>query len=97
VGAAVIMSLLDLVLARQVNRHIFGWLTILSLVISAGFVIARLGLDEPIVLLNESFRIDDFASLFKLFFLAGTALIVLMSIGNVTEEEVPHISAMYYM
>ncbi len=104
--AAVILSLLDLLMPKRINRNIIGWLTIGSLMISAAFVVwfmTKLNSDDPdfamlpVSLLNASYRLDDFANLFKLVFLLGTALIIFMSMGSVKKEDIPHRGEFYYL
>ncbi|MEF3305130.1 NADH-quinone oxidoreductase subunit N [Paenibacillus sp. GYB003] len=103
---AVVLSLLDLLMPRSVNRTLLGWLAIVGTAVSAAFVIGDIsalnvsGAEKPVTpvtLLGDSWRIDDFANLFKLLFLAGTALILFMSVGNVKEDEIPHTGEFYYM
>lgn len=84
--AAVILSLADLLMPRSVNRKIIGWLTMLSLIISGGFAAFQLGVEEPVALLGQTYRVDDFALVLKLLFLAGTAYSVLMSLGMRREQ-----------
>ncbi|MDP5276840.1 NADH-quinone oxidoreductase subunit N [Chengkuizengella axinellae] len=102
--AAVVISVLDLVLPNKINRTILGWLSILSLMISAGFVLyymRLLNLSEdpllPVELLNLSYRVDDFANLFKLIFLVGTIFVLFMSIGSIKKEEIQHRGEYYYL
>lgn len=95
--SAVILSLLDLFLPVRMKRTLLGWLTVLATAVSAAFVIARLGTDQPISLLGQSYRIDDFANLMKLVLLGGTGLIVFMSLGTVKEEEIQHEGEFYYL
>lgn len=97
VVSAVILSLLDLFLPADRKRTILGWLTVLAVAISIGFVIQQLGTDTPVSLLNESYRVDDFANLMKLVFLGGTGLIVFMSLGSLREEEIQHQGEFYYL
>ncbi|MDF2719896.1 MAG: NADH:ubiquinone oxidoreductase subunit [Paenibacillus sp.] len=103
---AVVLSLLDLLFPRSLSRTILGWLALLGVVVSAVFVIGDISSlnpagavapVEPITLLGGSWRIDDYANLFKLLFLAGTALILFMSIGNVKEDEIPHKGEFFYL
>ncbi|WP_127581130.1 NADH-quinone oxidoreductase subunit N [Paenibacillus koleovorans] len=107
---AIVLSLLDLFLPSRVNRNFVGWLSLVGIAISALFValdIRELNpIDEatglltslePVRLLGESFRIDDFANLFKLLLLTGTALIVLMSLGSVKDEDIQHKGEFYYL
>ncbi|MEX2416370.1 MAG: NADH-quinone oxidoreductase subunit N [Paenibacillaceae bacterium] len=93
---AMVLTLLDLVLPKQVSRTLLGWLTLVGILASAIFVVMRLG-DDPISLLNNSYRIDDFANLFKLLFLGGTGLIIFMSLGSVKSDEIPHQGELYYL
>jgi NADH-quinone oxidoreductase subunit N len=93
---AMVLTVLDLVLPKQVSRTLLGWLTLVGIVASAIFVITHLG-DDPISLLNNSYRIDDFANLFKLLFLGGTGLIIFMSLGSVSSEEIPDKGELYYL
>ncbi|TBL72965.1 NADH-quinone oxidoreductase subunit N [Paenibacillus thalictri] len=95
--ATVVLALLDLALPKSSSRTLLGWLSLLSIVISAAFVVGSLNLTETHQLLNLSYRIDDFAGIFKLVLLTGTGFVILMSIGSVKEEEIPHIGEFYYM
>ncbi|MED4601467.1 NADH-quinone oxidoreductase subunit N [Paenibacillus validus] len=98
VVAAVILSLLDLLLPRQAGRTWLGWLSLISIAISAVFVVLyQLNPAEPKQLLLYSYRIDDFASIIKLVLLVGAGLVTFMSIGSVREEEVPHVGEYYYL
>jgi len=94
--AAVVLTLLDLLLPGRTNRLWVPWLALLSIVIAAVFVMMRLG-DEPVQLLANSYRADDFGGLLKLLFLGGAGLIVFMSIGSVDKEDVPHVGELYYL
>jgi len=104
--AAVILTLLDLTLPKRISRDVLGWLAILSLFISAAFIVRfmfKLNTSnadyfmETVELLNHSYRLDDFANLFKLVFLLGTALIIFMSIGSVKKQDIPHKGEFYYL
>ncbi len=100
--AAILLSLLDLVVPRRFNRSWLGGLTLLSLAVSAVFVVIAMrmynGADaEAIQLLAQSYRVDDFGNLLKLFILTGTFLTVLMSFGTVKDEDIPHQGEYYYL
>ncbi|WP_281883151.1 NADH-quinone oxidoreductase subunit N [Paenibacillus sp. YYML68] len=96
--AAIILSLLDLLLPRQVSRSWLGWLSLVGIAVSALFIVLyQLNIDEPKQLLMNSYRIDDFASIMKLVLLTGVGLITFMSIGSVNEEETPHVGEYYYL
>ncbi|UUZ91251.1 NADH-quinone oxidoreductase subunit N [Paenibacillus sp. P25] len=84
-------------LPKQADRNWLGWLSLVSIVISAFFVVSYLNPAEPKQLLQFSYRIDDFANILKLILLTGAGLITLMSIGSVKEDEVPHIGEYYYL
>lgn len=100
--AAVVLAIIDLALPRQWSRQFLGILSLLAVMISASFVIYWMfqingETPGPIELLNQSYRIDDFANLFKLLLLGGTALIILMSLGYFKEKEIPHTGEYYYL
>ncbi|MFD2672054.1 NADH-quinone oxidoreductase subunit N [Marinicrinis sediminis] len=101
--AAVLISLIDLLMPGRMSRKWLGWLTLGALFVSGIFTvmsILSLGGNEPkeaIILLGQSYRIDDFAHLFKLLFLSGTVLIVLMSMGSIRQEGIRHEGEYYYL
>lgn len=89
-----LLVVLDLILPKRVSRLTIGWLTLAGILASLLLVVLRM-LDmnqggtsaEAIKLLSNSYRIDDFGSLLKIVFLTGTALIVLLAIGSVRDDE----------
>ncbi len=95
--SAIVLTILDLVLPKRTDRNALGWLSLAGIVISAAFVAAQLNSDKPVQLLNQSYRIDDYASLLKLVFLTGTGLITLMSIGTLEKEGVRHGGELIYL
>ncbi|MCZ8514839.1 NADH-quinone oxidoreductase subunit N [Paenibacillus filicis] len=97
VVAAVVLSLLDLLLPKQISRTWLGWLSLVGILVSAVFVVTYLNPAEPRQLLQFSYRIDDFANIIKLILLTGAGLITLMSIGSVKEDEIPHVGEYYYL
>jgi NADH-quinone oxidoreductase subunit N len=96
VVTALIASLLDLLLPKSASRTFAAWLSLAGIVVSAVFVVLGLNPEAPVLLLGQSYRIDDFANLLKLVFLAGTGLIIFMSIGSVRKEDIPHAGEFYY-
>ncbi|ANE48858.1 NADH:ubiquinone oxidoreductase subunit N [Paenibacillus swuensis] len=94
-----VLIVLDLLLPKSVHRSIIGWLTVAALITAAGFVVRDLGwgASEPITFIRNTYRIDDFANLFKIIFLSSAALIVFMSLGSVSDEEIPQQAEMYYL
>ena len=102
--AAVVLALIDLFLPKRASRTPFGWLALIALAISAVFVIGDIRALNPagesveaVQLLHQSYRVDDFANLFKLLFLAGTGLIIFMSLGALKEDDIPHQGEYYYL
>lgn len=86
------LVVLELLLPKAVSRIWIGGLTLTGLL--CAFVLVALRMadmnnSEPgkaISLLGDSYRIDDFGSLLKLLFLAGTALIALLGISTARED-----------
>jgi NADH-quinone oxidoreductase subunit N len=95
--AAVVLSLLDLLLPKQTSRTWLGWLSLVSIVVSGLFVISYLNPAEPKQLLNLSYRIDDFGNIIKLVLLTGAGFITFMSLGSIKDEEIPHLGEFYYL
>lgn len=101
--SAIVISLIDLLLPRRVNRDLTGWLSLLGILGSAAFVvfysIPVINGDGPgtISLLRDSYRIDDFGNILKLVILGGGALVTFMSIGAVKDDEIPHRGEYYYL
>lgn len=109
----VLLAVIDLLLPRRMSRSIIGWLTLGGLITSLGFVVWRLvsmnssasettgangqAVSTVIRLLADSYRIDNFSSLFKIVFLVATALIVLMSLGTVKREDIADKGEYYYL
>ncbi|MCR8632335.1 NADH-quinone oxidoreductase subunit N [Paenibacillus radicis (ex Xue et al. 2023)] len=95
--AAVVLSLLDLLLPKQTNRTLLGWLSLISIVVSGLFVVSYLNPVETKQLLNLSYRIDDFGNIIKLVLLTGAGFVTFMSIGSLKKDEIPHIGEFYYL
>lgn len=96
VAAAIVLSLLDLLMPRNINRSVIGWLSLAGIIVSAVFVILQLNPEEPIQLLNQSYRVDDFGNLIKLVLLTGTGFVIFMSLGTVKQDDIPHVGEYYY-
>ncbi len=91
-----LLTVIDLLLPKRFSRTLIGVLGLVGVIIAIVFVVTKLS-DEPVSLLANSYRVDDFGNLFKLLFLGGTGLIIFMSLGTVKEEEVPHVGELYYL
>nr|WP_157338049.1 NADH-quinone oxidoreductase subunit N [Paenibacillus lutrae] len=96
VVTAVLLTVIDLLLPKKIDRRLIGWLSLAGIAVSTGFVIMQMNPAQAVSLLSGSYRIDDFGNLLKLVFLGGTALITLMSLGSVEEKDIPHIGEYYY-
>jgi len=90
-----LLLLLDLFLPRRIGRSLLGWLALAGLALSAVFVCLQINPAEKVSLLGGSFRVDDFGNVLKLIFLAGTGLVILMSIGSVQREGISSEGAYY--
>lgn len=92
-----VLTIIDLVLPKQINRNLIGWLALAGIIVSAVFVLTKFSDEQSVQLLANSYRVDDFGNLFKLLFLGGTGLIVFMSLGSMKEKEIPHLGELYYL
>jgi NADH-quinone oxidoreductase subunit N len=93
---AIVASLLDLLLPRRADRSFTAWLSIIGIAVSIVFVLLALNPEEPIQLLGQSYRIDDFSNLMKLVILVGTGLILFMSLGSAGRDGIQHVGEYYY-
>ncbi len=97
VFVAVALTVIDLVFPRSANRSFLGWLSLAGVLASLILVCFQLNLELPVQLLNQSYRVDDFAGLIKLVLLGSTALIILMSLGSLNTGDIPHTGEYYYL
>jgi NADH-quinone oxidoreductase subunit N len=100
----VFLILLDLFLPQKTRRTIIGWIALLGVIVSAVCAVIWLNHNpaDPqnslsLQLLNQSYRIDDFAGILKLVFLTGTGLILFMSFGSTEQEGISHTGEYYYL
>lgn len=93
---AIVITLIDLALPRTTNRSFTGWLSLAGILGSMGFVVWQLLDMNPLAggegtavvsLLGDSYRVDGFALIMKLVLLGASALIVLMSIQAVDQDD----------
>lgn len=96
VGFAVILTLIDLMMPKGQDRRVLGWISILGLAVSAAITISRLG-NDSVSLLNDSYRLDDYANVFKLIFLFGAMFVTALAIHYIDEKEIPHHGEVYYL
>ncbi|CAM4277102.1 NADH-quinone oxidoreductase subunit N [Paenibacillus tarimensis] len=96
IAMAVLVTLLDLALPDRINRAFTGWFTLLGILGSLGFVCWHMlqlggtgdGAGPGVVrLLGDSYRVDGYASVFKIILLGASALIILPGIRAVQRDE----------
>lgn len=101
--AAVVIAVVDLAMPKRASRHSLGVVSLIAVLVSAAFVlywmveINKENGSGPVQLLFHSYRLDDFAHLFKLLILTGAALVLWMSFRYFKEEEIPHAGEYYYL
>lgn len=79
---AVILTVIDLFLRNETDRRFLGWISVIGLGVAWVLVVSRYG--QPYQqLLGDSYRIDDYASLFKTIFLTAAILVTLLAISYV--------------
>lgn len=94
---AAAITIADLVMRDEGDRKIFGWVSIVAIAIAIYFTTKQLQMTEVEYLLNNTYRVDSFGSLFKLIFLVGTALVFLMAIHHVDKKEIKYDGELYYL
>lgn len=97
-GFATLLSLLDLVLPKKVNRAIIGWLSLLGVILAGVYVFINMQtLDAPFSYMADMLRVDDFGNVFKLLFLLGVAFSLVLSLSYLKQGEVKHQGEYYYL
>lgn len=94
---ATILTLADLVMRDKGDRKIFGWVSLIGIVIAIYFTLQQLSYPEVEYLLDNTYRVDSFGSMFKLIFLVGTALVFIMSINYIDKKEIKYDGELYYL
>ena len=69
--AATLMSVIDLAMGGKADRRFVAWIGMAGVVVAGLFVINYMD-REPYQILADTYRLDDFANVFKLIILAGT-------------------------
>lgn len=93
----VIITLADLFMKDDRDRKIFGWISLLGILGAIYFTIGQININEVEYLLDNTYRVDSFAGLFKLIFLIGTAMVILMSMYHIDKKEIKYEGEMYYL
>jgi NADH-quinone oxidoreductase subunit N len=87
----------DLFLSKTFNRVYLGWVAVIGILLAMFFTMQQMQLPEAEYLLNNTYRVDSFGSLFKMIFLLGTLTVFLMSIGTVKKDGVENEGEYYYL
>ncbi|WP_232697883.1 NADH-quinone oxidoreductase subunit NuoN [Brevibacillus daliensis] len=98
-GFATILSIMDMIAGKRLNRTILGWFALVGIAIATYFVLDNVAtLQEPYSYLFDTMRVDSFGNAFKLLFLTGVAFAILLSISYIKEsDEVKHTGEFYYL
>ena len=80
-AAAVLLSILDLVMPKEVGRRILGWFAFVSVLLALVMVVS-LTSAEPGSILYDTFVLDTFAKAFKMVLLIGAAIVLLLAIDH---------------
>ncbi len=93
---SVIITLADLFMKNGGDRKAFAWLSVLGIALATYFTYQDLG--QPVQsLLNDTYRVDSFGTMFKLIMLIGTGLVFMMSIYYVDKKEIKYDGEYYYL
>lgn len=96
-GAAVIISVLDLCMPKQFARKILGWFAFGSILLA---IISLIGLIpmEADSILYDTFRLDSFAKAFKLILLIGSAFVMVLAVEHKPRAGMqPYQAEFYYL
>lgn len=94
---ATIITIADLVMRDKGDRKVFGWISVIGILIAIYFTFKQFNLPEVEYLLDNTYRVDSFGTLFKLIFLIGTAIVFLMSMYYIDKKEIKYDGEMYYL
>ncbi|WP_088070187.1 NADH-quinone oxidoreductase subunit NuoN [Gottfriedia luciferensis] len=86
VAAVLLLLTLELLLPKNTNRKVLGWIGLLSIVASLIWTFTLYS-HGPTSLLAGSFKLDSFGLLFKTVLLIGAILILLLALGDQTIAE----------
>ncbi len=93
---ATLVSLIDLFTPNSKDRRFLAWFGILGSLLAGWFVFQNIGIGV-VDLLEGSYRIDAYGNIFKLIFLAGTILTLLMSLSYLDRKEIVYHGEFYYL
>ncbi len=87
VAAAALMTVIDLIMKDDWDRRWVGAFGLAAVLAAGVFVVKGFG-GQPYEILGNTYRVDDFALVFKALILGGTALVLLLSFTHLYREEV---------
>ena len=94
-GAATILSLLDLFMPRTVNRKLLGWLGLAGILAALVSLVSLIGAGTDSILF-DTFRLDSFAKAFKLLLLIGAAFVFLIALSYEPKEGMKEYRGEFY-
>lgn len=77
-GVATLLTLLDLFMPRSSSRRPLAWIALVGILISLVSLIGLFNV-EATSILDDTYRLDSFAKAFKLIFLVGAAMVILLA------------------
>ncbi len=95
-GMATLLSLLDLFAGKRLHHKVLGYMGIAGILAAALALIALLGAPSTHIL-DDTFRLDAFAKMFKLLLLAGAALVMFLAIEYRPKKELSYRGEFYYL
>ncbi|HWO97851.1 MAG TPA: NADH-quinone oxidoreductase subunit NuoN [Bacillus sp. (in: firmicutes)] len=95
-GTATLLSLLDLFVGKRIQHKVLGYMGIVGILAAALALVSLL--DAPSAqILDDIFRLDAFAKMFKLLLLAGAALVMFLAIEYRPKKEFSYRGEFYYL
>jgi len=96
-AAAVLLSILDLVMPKGVGRRVLGWFAFVSVLLALAMVVGLTSAEAGSIL-YDTFVLDAFAKAFKIVLLIGAALVLLLAIDHKPSAGMkPYQGEFYYL
>lgn len=95
-GAATLLSLIDLFMGDRQNRKPLVWIGLAGIVIALIFLTGQLG-DEPADILNSTYQFDPFSQSFKFILLVGAAFVLLIAMHYEPKGGLQYRGEFYYL
>lgn len=94
---ATLVSVIDLFAPKNMDRRFLAWFGILGSLLAGWFVMQNVGMGV-VEIFEGSYRVDAFGNIFKLIFLGGTILTLLMSVNYLDgKDEIQYHGEFYYL